>query len=105
MVSAGPRGRPARAPDYPGGVKEFVVYTLARVGLFAATFAIILGIWAAVTGTLAVLWAVVLAAVVSAVASYYLLRGPREKFAARVEQRASRITQKIEESRSKEDVD
>jgi mannitol-specific phosphotransferase system IIBC component len=86
-------------------VKEFVVYTLARIGLFAASFAIILGIWAAVTGTLAVLWAVVLAAVVSAVASYYLLRGPRERFAARVEDRAARMSRKIEESRTKEDVD
>jgi mannitol-specific phosphotransferase system IIBC component len=86
-------------------VKEFVVYTLARVGLFAASFVIILGIWAAVTGSLAVLWAVVLAAVVSAVASYYLLRGPREKFAARVEDRAARMTRKIEEARAKEDVD
>jgi HAMP domain-containing protein len=52
-----------------------------------------------------VLWAVVLAAVVSAVASYYLLRGPRERFAARVEDRAGRMTRKIEESRTKEDVD
>jgi mannitol-specific phosphotransferase system IIBC component len=86
-------------------VKEFVVYTLARVGLFAASFAVILGVWAAVTGQVNVLWAVVLAAVVSAVASYYLLRGPREKFAARVESRAARMSQKIEEARAKEDVD
>jgi hypothetical protein len=47
----------------------------------------------------------ILAAVVSAVASYYLLQGPRARFAARVDSRASRVAQRFEESRAKEDGD
>jgi len=86
-------------------VKEFVVYTLARVGLFVASFAVILGVWVVVTGTYAVLWSVVLAAVVSAVASYYLLQGPRQRFAAKVDERARRAAQRFEEARAKEDHD
>ena len=86
-------------------MKEFVVYTLARVGLFVASFAVILGVWVVVTGTYAVLWSVVLAAVVSAVASYYLLQGPRQRFAAKVDERARRAAQRFEEARAKEDHD
>ena len=88
-------------------MKEFVVYTVARIGLFAASFAIIAGIYILVTGSdsVPIVWPVLLAAVVSAVASIYLLRGPRERFAARVEQRASAMTRRFEEARAKEDQD
>jgi len=47
----------------------------------------------------------VLAAVVSAVASYYLLQGPRQRFAAKVEERATRMSERFEAARSKEDED
>ncbi|NUR08530.1 MAG: DUF4229 domain-containing protein [Nocardioidaceae bacterium] len=90
---------------YPVGVKEFWVYTLARIGLFVASFAVILGLWVVLVGSYAVLWALVLAAVVSAVASYYLLQGPRQRFAAKVEERASRMTERFEAARAKEDED
>jgi mannitol-specific phosphotransferase system IIBC component len=88
-------------------VKEFVVYTVARIGLFAASFAIIAGIYILVTGSdsVPIVWPVLLAAVVSAVASLYLLKGPRARFAARVEQRASAMTRRFEEARAKEDQD
>ena len=88
-------------------MKEFVVYTVARIGLFVASFAIIAGIYILVTGadSVPIVWPVLLAAVVSAVASMYLLRGPRARFAARVEQRASAMTRRFEEARAKEDQD
>ncbi len=41
----------------------------------------------------------------SAVASYFLLQGPRERFAARVETRAAAMSQRFEEARAKEDED
>jgi Flp pilus assembly protein TadB len=85
-------------------VKEFVVYTAARVGLFVASLLVFFGIFAAF-GVSNWLWPVVLAALVSAVASYYLLQGPRERFAARVESRASAMSQRFEEARAKEDED
>ena len=42
---------------------------------------------------------------VSAIGSVYLLKGPRERFAAKIEERAKRASSKFEEMRSKEDVD
>jgi hypothetical protein len=85
-------------------VKEFVVYTAARVGLFVASLLVFLGVFAAF-GSSSWLWPVVLAALVSAVASYFLLQGPRARFAARVDSRASAMARRFEEARSKEDED
>jgi hypothetical protein len=86
-------------------VKDFAIYTLARLGLFAASFAVIAGVWMLVTGgdTVPLLWPLLLAAVVSAIGSYYLLQGPRARFAARVDARASRMTRRFEEARARED--
>jgi len=86
-------------------VKEFWIYTGLRVALFAATLAIIYGIWAAATGDVPVVWAVVIAFLVSAPASYVLLNKQRAAFAQKVEVRAERITSKYEAARAKEDVD
>ena len=88
-------------------MKDFVIYTLARIGLFVASFTVIAGIWMLVTGSdvVPVLGPLVLAAIASAVASYYLLQGPRSRFAARVDARASNISRRFEEARAKEDRD
>jgi CHASE2 domain-containing sensor protein len=86
-------------------VREFVVYTLARTGLFLASWAVVAGAWTLVTGTFAVLVPLLLAAVISAVASYYLLQGPRQRLAARVDARARRVSERFEEARSREDQD
>jgi hypothetical protein len=45
------------------------------------------------------------AAVLSAVVSAYLLRGMRERFAAQVQGRAERMSQRFEEMKAKEDTD
>ena len=88
-------------------MKDFVIYTLARIGLFVASYALIVGVWMLVTGgdRVPLLGPLVLAAVVSAVASYYLLQGPRARFAARVDARATTMARRFEESRAKEDRD
>ena len=49
------------------------------------------------------IWPFLVAVVISAVASFYLLRGMRERFALVVEARANRASQKFEEMRAKED--
>ena len=85
-------------------MKDFLVYTVARLGLLVASFLVIWGIFRAL-GSYDLLVVLILAAVVSAVASYYLLQGPRARFAARVDSRASRAAQRFEESRAKEDGD
>jgi membrane protein implicated in regulation of membrane protease activity len=75
------------------GVKEFVTYTAARLGLFAACYLVVLGVTALLTdGPLPVLWPLLIAAVVSTVLAAFLLRGMRERFADRVTARAERMT-------------
>jgi hypothetical protein len=89
-----------------GGVKELVVYTAARFGLFLAIFGVILGGYAAVAGTpVPVLWPLLLAAVLSTLVSSYLLRGMRERLAVKVQERAGRMSQRFEEMKAKEDFD
>ena len=88
-------------------MKEFWIYTVARIGLFIASYAVVAGIYMLLTGSshVPILWPFLVAMVISAVASYYLLRGPRARFAAKVEQRASRAASALEQVRSKEDRD
>ena len=86
-------------------MKEFWIYTGLRIALFLGSFAIAFGIWAAAADEVPVVWVVVIAFIVSGIGSYFLLARQREAFAQRVETRAQRATQKIEEMRSKEDTD
>jgi len=86
-------------------VKEFLVYTLARLALFVVT-------WVALTGAAALVFddpypvvTLLLAFVISGIGSYYVLRGPREALARQVEGRASRASSRFEEMRAREDVD
>jgi Protein of unknown function (DUF4229) len=87
-------------------VKDFAIYTGLRIALFAACFGVAVGISALVSDHgVNLLWPFVAAVVASGVGSYFLLKAPREKFAAQVEARAARATAKFEEMRSKEDAD
>jgi hypothetical protein len=88
-------------------VREFAVYTLARVGLFVASYAVVAGVYVLVTGSREVplLWPFVVAIVMSAVASFYLLGGMRDRFAAVVERRAAAASRRFEAARAKEDVE
>jgi hypothetical protein len=93
------------APVYAGGVKEFVVYTAMRIGLFLTSLAVVVGIWMLITGEVPILWAVVIAFALSGVGSYFLLNRQREAFARRVDERARRMSERYEEMKSKEDAD
>ena len=88
---------------YPDGVKEFVVYTAMRLGLFLTSLVVVVGIWMLASGEVPVVWAVVIAFVISGVASYFLLNPQREAFARRVDERAGRVSQRFEEMKAKED--
>ena len=85
-------------------MKEFTVYTLARIGLFVASLIVCVALFMAL-GVDTLLWPVLLAAVVSGIASYFLLKSPRQRFAARVDARARAATRRFEEARAKEDQD
>lgn len=90
---------------YPGGVKEFVVYTALRLVLFAASLAVVMGVWLSVAGQANLLWSFVLAFVISGIGSYFLLNGPREAFARRVDERARRAASRFEELKAREDAE
>ncbi len=86
-------------------MKEFVVYTGLRLLLFAASFGIVLGIWLAVSDSVPVMWVLVIALVISGVASYFVLDRQREKFARRVDERARRATAAFEAMKAREDAE
>ena len=85
-------------------MKEFLVYTGLRIALFLASLGTVIGVWALATGgRVNLLISVVLAFLVSGVASYYLLSRQRAAFARRVEERASRATAAFEARKARED--
>ena len=86
-------------------MKEFVIYTVSRLGLFVASYALVVGVYLLVSGSRAVplIWPFLVAVVISAIASVYLLKAQRQRFAAVVERRASAATRRIEQARSRED--
>lgn len=87
-------------------MKEFVVYTVLRIVLFLASFGIVVGVMALVLdGRYNLFWAVILAFLISGVASYYVLDRQREAFARRVEARAARASAAFEERKAREDED
>ena len=88
---------------YADPVREFVVYTAMRIGLFLTSLLVVVGVWMLVAGEVPVLWAVVIAFVLSGVASYFLLNRQREAFARRVELRADRVSERYEQMKAKED--
>jgi len=88
-------------------VRSFLLYTAARFGLFLATFGLI---WLVVGWFLPwtsrnIVFTGVLAVLLSAVASIYLLRGLRDDLAQSARSRAEEMTARLERARSKEDVD
>jgi hypothetical protein len=87
-------------------MKAFVIYTVLRLLLFVSTYAVIAGIWVLAFGEDGLLLVPFLAAViVSSLLSLKLLAPQRERFAAVVEARAHRASQKFEERKAREDSD
>ena len=86
-------------------MKEFVVYTALRLVLFAAAFGIVAGIWLAFADDVPVMWALVIALVVSGLVSYFVLDPQRERFARRVDERARTATAAFEAMKAREDAD
>jgi uncharacterized membrane protein len=87
-------------------VKEFVVYTLMRLVLFMASFGVVVGVMALLFGgRYNLFWAVILAFLISGIASYFILDRQREAFARRVEARAARAAAAFEERKAREDRD
>ncbi len=90
---------------YPEGVKEFVIYTGMRIGLFISSLVVVIGVWMLIADQVPILWAVVIAFALSGIGSYFLLNRQREAFARRVEGRAQKLSARYDEMKTKEDVD
>ena len=87
-------------------MKEFVVYTLLRIVLFLASLGVVIGVMALLfDGRFHLFWAVVLAFLVSGIASYFILERQREAFARRVETRAAKAAAAFDERKAREDQD
>lgn len=88
-------------------MKAFWTYTLARLAVFAVCLVIVwfaLPIWFERTEA-SNIFALLIAMVISSVISVFLLSGLRDKLALNVHDRATRMTERIEESRRAEDID
>jgi uncharacterized membrane protein YdjX (TVP38/TMEM64 family) len=88
-------------------VKPFLLYTLARALMFAATWGVVwlvASFWLEWT-TVTALWTALIALAVSAAASFVLLRGLRDRLAAQVQDRAARIQSRYDAAKRREDVD
>ena len=88
-------------------MKAFWTYTLARLAVFGATFGVvwlIASIWVE-WGNLTSLLVLLISLVLSSVISIFALAGLRDRLAKNVQERAARMTQRIEESRHAEDID
>ncbi|MEQ6902407.1 DUF4229 domain-containing protein [Nocardioides sp. YIM 152588] len=86
-------------------MKEFWIYTALRMGLFLGAFAIVFGVWFLAADSVPVLWVIVVAFLISGVASFLLLNDQRTAFASKVEARAGKVSERYEAARSKEDLD
>jgi len=88
-------------------MKAFWTYTLARLGVFAVTWAVLFGLSRLVFESSAVVdvWVLLLALIVSGAISIFVLAGLRDRVAVRLQARARALNDRIEESRRAEDVD
>lgn len=86
-------------------VKEFLIYTGLRFAMLVGTFALVVGVWFLVADSVNLLFAAVIALVVSGLASYFLLEAQREAFARRIQSRARRAQEAYEQAKTKEDED
>lgn len=86
-------------------VKEFWIYTLARIALFLVTWGAVTGAWVLIAGEVSPGLTLIIAFIISGVGSYFVLGKQREALAQRVQVRAETATAKVEQQRAKEDVD
>lgn len=90
-----------------GRMKDFFVYTAARLAVFLVTFGLLWGVASLFLETSQVftIWILLMALIISSVISIFALVGLREKLAGRIQHRAEALQERLEESRSAEDVD
>ena len=87
-----------------GRVKAFAIYTVLRLAMFLACYAVLGALWVLAFGKDGMLLLPFLGAViVSSLLSLKLLAPQRERFAAVVQARAERASRRFEEIKARED--
>lgn len=87
-------------------MKAFAIYTVLRLAIFVACYAVFGTLYVLVWGKGgALVWPFLAAIVVSSLLSLKFLAPQRQRFADQVQARAERATAKFEERRAREDVD
>ncbi len=85
-------------------MKEVLIYSAARLGLFLACYAVMAGVWFLFNGSEGILFVPAVAALVlSMLLSFRVLRKQRDQLASRVQVRAERASSKFDEMKSRED--
>ncbi|GAA1604507.1 MULTISPECIES: DUF4229 domain-containing protein [Kribbella] len=83
-------------------MKEFGIYTGLRAGLFAVCLGVL---WLALHSWLSIWPIALLALIVSAILSIFVLRAARDRLAGKIDTRAAKISSRLEQARSAEDDD
>lgn len=77
-------------------MKEFWIYTGLRFALLAVVFVVVTGVWMLIADDgVFLFWPLLVAAVISAGLSVVVLRGPRERFAQSIQDRAAASTARV----------
>jgi Protein of unknown function (DUF4229) len=86
-------------------VKEFFVYNALRLLLLVASLVLVGGIWSLFVDSIPVLGVLVVALLLSGLVSWFVLRGPREALALKIQQRADRASAAFEAHKARHDED
>jgi len=86
-------------------VKQFWIYNLMRFVVLIASLAIVIGVWSLLADEVPLLWALVVAFVLSGVTSWFVLAPQRQALALVLEERAGRASDKFEEFKAQGDED
>lgn len=88
-----------------GCVKEFLVYNALRLLLLVGSLVVVIGIWSLLSDRVNLVWALVISLLLSGIASWFLLKRPREALARKLEERAGLASAAFEARKAREDND
>lgn len=86
-------------------MKQFWIYNLMRFVVLIASLAIVIGVWSLLADEVPLLWALVVAFILSGVTSWFVLAPQRQALALVLEERAGRASDKFEEFKAQGDED
>ncbi|QCX28683.1 DUF4229 domain-containing protein [Nocardioides jishulii] len=86
-------------------MKEFWIYNALRLLLLVSSLVIVIGVWALLADEVPLLWALILAFLLSGVLSWFLLSRQREALARVLAERSAKASEKFEAYKARQDED